>query len=81
MQADGKRKRDPIPLFVPREKRPAANGDSGKEAPASDPPESEAKLARIASNDKRSVFERLNSGAGKVRFHSFAYSDTCVFLK
>jgi hypothetical protein len=73
LQTDGKRKRDPIPLFVPREKRPAANGDSGKEAPASDPPDSEAKLARTASNDKRSVFERLNSGAGKVRRDPFAF--------
>ncbi|EIE24121.1 hypothetical protein COCSUDRAFT_65753 [Coccomyxa subellipsoidea C-169] len=64
---DGKRKRAPIPIFVPREKRAAAeaNGDKTKGSDAADAPERAAKLARTDSNDKRSVFERLKSGSGK----------------
>ena len=62
---DGKRKRAPIPVFVPRGKKAeqAANGDSSTPTAA---PEREAKLARMGSNDKRSVFERLKSGDGEV---------------
>lgn len=69
---DGKRKRAPIPVFVPRQKRAAleANGDKSKGSDAADAPEREAKLARTESNDKRSVFERLKSGSGKVRTFS-----------
>lgn len=55
-------------MFVPRQKRAAleANGDKSKGSDAADAPEREAKLARTESNDKRSVFERLKSGSGKV---------------
>lgn len=44
-------------MYQPRERRLTENGDRNKEA----------ELARTTSgNDKRSVFQRLNSGAGKV---------------
>ena len=59
-------------MFVPRQKRATleANGDKSKGSDAADAPEREAKLARTESNDKRSVFERLKSGSGKVRTFS-----------
>ncbi|CAL8462331.1 g1864 [Coccomyxa elongata] len=64
---DSKRKRAPIPVFVPRGKRAeqAANGDNCTATAAPDALEREAKLARMGSNDKRSVFERLKSGSGE----------------
>ena len=76
--SDGKRKRAPIPVFVPREKRAAgeANGDKSKGNEVADAPEREAKLARTESNDKRSVFERLKSGSGKVS--NFSHCLPCL---
>jgi hypothetical protein len=64
--ADGekKRKREPIPAFKPRERKPAAAADAKPAAEGREP-----KVARTdgASDKRASVFERLHSGDGKVR--------------